>query len=133
MARLAYQPIGREIVEGDVLVVRGVLQACLAWRGRILDVQTVTGHTPIRLLNAVDISPIGMWPADVRDSLLRFYADAQPEDPSPRLTVEVLDSPHYQQQIAKEAALSLLAIYEASCPNAPPDPPTWWSDGAIDR
>jgi len=26
LARLAYQPIGREIVEGDVLVVRGVLQ-----------------------------------------------------------------------------------------------------------
>jgi hypothetical protein len=124
---LIYQPIGRQIVRRDVLVVRGVLQKCLTWRGRILDFVTVDEDGPLRFLYAIDISPLDMWPADVRDSILRFYAKAQPDDPAPRVTVEVFSSHQFEKEFAKETSLSLLALYTGACPNDPPDPPAWWS------
>jgi hypothetical protein len=127
LVRRIYQPIGRKIVAGDILIVRGVLQECLAWRGRILDVETVGDNNLVSLRYAKTISPIGMWPADVRDSILRFYAEIRPDDPAPRVTVEVLNSAEYDAGIAKEASLSLLAIHVKNCPANPPDAPAWWT------
>jgi hypothetical protein len=132
LIRRIYQPIGRQIIAGDILIARGVLQKCLAWRGRILDVETVRENGPIRLLFAIDISPIGMWPADVRDSILRFYAEEEPHDPVPRVTVEVLSSADYGAAIGREAAISLLALYVGRCPSDPPGPPAWWSGDESD-
>jgi len=129
LIRLIHQPIGRPIVVGDTLIIRGVLQKCPAWRGRILNTVTVTDDGPVRVLYAIDISPIGMWPADVRDSILRFYAEVQPNGPIPRVTVEVLGSAESDADIWKEAATSLWAVYAGVCPGAPPDPPDWWSGG----
>jgi len=126
LVRRIYQPIGRQIVAGDVLIVRGVLKNCLAWRGRILDVETVGDNNLVSLRYAHVISPIGMWPADVRDAILRYYAEVRPNDPAPRVTVEVLSSAEYDAEIANEASLSLLAIHTEYCPENPPDAPTWW-------
>jgi hypothetical protein len=131
LVRLAYQPIGRQIVAHDILVIRGVLQSCLAWRGRVLDFVTVGSSGPIRLLYAIDISPIGMWPADVRDSILTYYLSAQPNGPTLHVTVEVMNSPEFDEQLAKETAMSLLAIYSGLCPSDPPDPPDWWSESEV--
>jgi hypothetical protein len=130
LVRLVHQPIGRPIVSGDILVVRGVLQQCLAWRGRILDVVTVESIEPIRLLYAIDVSPIGEWPADIRDSILRFYMKVQPDGPVPRVTVEVFSSAEIEPSIWQEATISLGARLREFCPQNPPDPPAWWSEGA---
>lgn len=127
LVRLIHQPIGRPIVAGDTLIVRGVLQKCPAWRGRILDVVTVENDEPIRLLYAIDIAPIGMWPADVRDSILLFYSKAQPFGPIPRVTVEVVGAAELDARIWQEATISLGANYAGHCPKDPPDPPSWWS------
>jgi hypothetical protein len=127
LVRRIYQPIGREIVAGDILIVRGVLRYCLNWRGRILDVETVGANNLVSLRYAPVISPIGMWPADVRDAILRFYAEVRPNDTAPRVTVEVLSSAEYDAGIAKEASLSLLAVHQEYCPENPPEAPSWWT------
>jgi hypothetical protein len=128
LVRLIQQPIGRPIVAGDTLIVRGVLQKCPAWRGRILDVVAVDNHHTVRVLEAINLAPIGMWPADVRDLILRFYSKAQPSGPIPRVTVEVVGSAEFDASIWKEVILNLGANYAGLCPKDPPDPPSWWSE-----
>ena len=131
LIRRINQPAGREIVPGDYLVVRGIMANCSAWRGRVLNAKEVPTDGSVTLLTSVEISPIGMSPTGVRDTLLRAHAAAKPESEPPRLTVEVMTKLQFEA-IGREAAISLLHLYHGDCPENPPDPPQWWHGDDFD-
>jgi hypothetical protein len=124
------QPIGRLVAVGDFLIVRGVLQDCPAWVGRLLAAPEVPNHGNVTLFGEVSVNALGRWPNEIRDSIMGLHRADFPNQRPPRLTVEVVSAQDFKAN-AEEVAHSLSALYLNSCPQTPPPPPEWW--GEVER